>query len=96
MLLIKMIMKRMKKMKSRTVVMSLHARMSKLMRRYAPMRPLQRRLLSMIEELEKQNGVDLDVVKPRAYKKKKALLGATLGTAGASALGVAAASLVLL
>ena len=51
----------------------------------------------MIEELEKQNGVDLDVVKPRAYKKKKAvLLGATLGTAGASALGIAAASLVLL
>ena len=50
----------------------------------------------MIEELEKQNGVNLDVVKPRAYKKKKAALGATLGTAGASALGVAAAALVLL
>ena len=33
---------------------------------------------------------------PRAYKKKKAALGATLGIAGASALGVAAAALVLL
>ena len=49
----------------------------------------------MIEELERQNGCDLEVVKPRAYKIRKAV-GATLGTAAAAATGLAAASLLLL
>ena len=42
----------------------------------------------LIEELEKQNGFDKEVVKPRAYKRRKGI-GATLGTSGL-ALGAVA------
>ena len=44
---------------------------------------------------EKVNGVDLETVKPRAYKRRKAV-GAAMSTAGTVALGAVAAAGALL
>jgi hypothetical protein len=47
---------------------SIHAKMNKLMRRFSPMRPKEERLWKIVEEYERQNGINKESIQARKRK----------------------------